>query len=170
MIEAGCIEELLGELQSIEPQPRIITIDGWPNAGKSTLATNLAALMGAVHLDLDTFLIKDQGVFVEAIRYEELQSAIDISSAPLIISGVCMLAVLERISLAPDCKIYLKRMASWGWADQDEIEGQMLEIVAEALGKQVSEYALPVEVRAYHTSHVPHENADIAFLRYECPD
>lgn len=170
MIEVRDIDELLSTLRAVVARTRIVTIDGWHGSGKSTLASNLANRIGAKHLDLDSFLIPDQRVFVEAIRYEQLQPAIDKASDSLIVSGVCMLEVLRRVDVVPDCKIYLKRMADWGWADQDEIEGQKLEIVAEALGKQVSEFALSLEVRTYHRNHMPHENADIAFLRYERSD
>jgi broad-specificity NMP kinase len=170
MLEVQNIDELLCILQAIGPRSQVITIDGWHGSGKSTLASDLANRMGAIHLDLDSFLIQDQRVFVEAIQYEQLQSAIEKSGNSLIISGVCMLEVLERVDVVPAHKIYVKRMTDWGWADQDEIEGQMLETVAAALGKQVSEFVLSLEVRTYHRSYMPHENADIAFLRYERPD
>ncbi len=50
--------------------------------------------------------------------------------------------------------VYVQRMAVWGWADADELEGP-------------DGSPLVREVRAYHKQYRPHERADIVLAWME---
>jgi hypothetical protein len=85
----------------------------------------------------------------------------------VIVSGVCILRVLEAVQLRPDVLVYVKRMRKWGWADEDEVNGDELERTAEALGVKAEAWPLQVEVREYHRRYCPHERAAIVLERLD---
>ena len=92
MIELDTVEALANVLEDM-PQKALVTVDGTTSAGKSTLAAALATSIGAAHLDLDNFLIRDQNAFVEAIRINDLTNALG-EAGVVILSGICADAVL----------------------------------------------------------------------------
>ena len=162
-LKVTSINELVREVRAIQSHPTMISIDGWMGAGKSTLGETLAAQLSIAHIDLDSFLIPDQKKFVEAIQIDSLVGALSGCTETVIVSGVCVLSVLENAGFKPDCRIYVKRMASWGWADEDQIYGKILEQVSENLGQPIAPVSL--EVREYHIARRPEDNAHIVFLR-----
>lgn len=147
------------------PRISLIAIDGVPGAGKSTLREQLAKDLGAGEVDLDDFLIRNQGKFVDALRMEDLAAALTSARRPIVASGICMLQVLHRLKREPDALIYVKRMAIWGWADADEVEGSQIEELAAISGLSDHEMVLELEVRAYHRQFMPQEVAQVVFER-----
>ena len=75
--------------------------------------------------------------------------------------------MFASLQLKPDVLIYVKRMAKWGWADEDEMNGNKLEELAALNSMNSSAPALRLEVRQYHREFRPHEVADIVFERLE---
>jgi hypothetical protein len=147
---------------------RLIVIDGVGGAGKSALGAQLAAAFdGAVHVDLDDFLIKKQDKFFDALRLDDLKRSLLAGGRLVIVSGICVLRVLETFELCPDVVIYVKRMRKWGWADEDEIDGDELERTAAKAGVAIEAWPLQVEVRNYHRKYRPHDRAGIVLERLE---
>ena len=141
------------------PRVSVVGIDGWTGVGKTTLATNLAKAAGGQCLDLDEFLERDRKRYVGAIRLDELRSSLSTSARPLFISGICIREVLTEVGLTPDLNVYVKRMASWGWADEDELDGDVIPEVNQSGGAA----GLRREMRAYHRRWQPHLVADCEF-------
>jgi hypothetical protein len=81
-------------------------IDGYQGAGKSTLAQEIAARLRVPALHLDDFLVVGEGGFVNFIRYDEL--AIALRARPLVVEGVCLLAVTNRLGITPDVLVYVQ--------------------------------------------------------------
>lgn len=93
----------------------IIGIDGELGAGKSTISKIIAKKINCQVIHLDNYLIQKQGVYVNAIKFEELKKDVKKCKFPVIIEGVCLLYVLKRIDIYPDTlffvpkKIYTKK-------------------------------------------------------------
>ncbi|MFT0733431.1 hypothetical protein [Ralstonia wenshanensis] len=97
-IETADVEALAHRLREI--RHGLITFDGCMLAGKTGLMREIARRLEVQGLDLDDFVDRQQGVFVEALRLQELIAAIQQASAKsgvVLLSGICMLEVLERI-------------------------------------------------------------------------
>lgn len=139
----------------------IIAIDGWTGAGKTTLARDLAKTLGGDNYDLDSAIIPDQGSYISALNMSEISQSVTVSRRPLFVSGICVLQVLSSVAVQPAAHVYVKRMADWGWADQDDLEGRIPEFPA-ASGASVR-----CEMRAYHEMWQPHLQADYEYQRFD---
>ncbi|MBV7258986.1 AAA family ATPase [Erythrobacter crassostreae] len=137
----------------------IVGIDGWTGVGKTTLAKNLAKEMGGSFYDLDCALTLNQNKYVSALQTSKISRALTERQRPLMIAGICLLEVLEIVGAHLDAHVYVKRMSSWGWADEDELTGQYFEVPG-ASGEAVRR-----EMRAYHRKWQPHLLADIEYYR-----
>ena len=135
----------------------LIGIDGWTNAGKSTLGRKLAAATQRhSFLDLDFFLIKDRNFYVDALRLDDLAHALQVNRQRVLV-GVCLRQSLERVGVQLDASVYLKRMNAGIWADEDEAVGDGLATLT-AAGFPPSD--LSKEIRSYHLSYSPHATAE----------
>jgi len=88
-------------------QPRIIGVDGNLGAGKTQVAEQIAMSLNVTCLHLDSFLLPSRGTFVPSINYEVLRRVVDQIKTPTVIEGVCLLAVLQRISCVPNYLIFV---------------------------------------------------------------
>lgn len=146
-------------LHSVLEPKGVIGIDGWMGAGKTQLARELASKFGACWaLDLDAFIMRGQDQFVAALQLPSLAAAIAHSNVPVALSGVCLLDVAQRIDLKIRAHVYLKRMSSGVWADEDDAIGNDLVRLA-AAGFEAG--ALEHKVHNCHSQFQPHENADV---------
>ena len=92
-------------------------------SGKSTLASSLSKELGCPRVNIDDHIDKNFGKYVNHVNYDGLQRQIDKAKRPIIIEGVCLLAVLERLQLSLDTLIYVKRVSDYGsWRDEDDYE------------------------------------------------
>jgi len=155
----------------------LIAIDGNHGSGKSTLAAAIQSLIGASIVSFDNFLAQGQGSYFSNLDLEAIAAAARATS-PCLLEGICMLQVLEATSLFPDAFVYVKRMAPWGWVDQDElvINGCSLDEHLTMLREQSAVFATPgvsmslglsEEVIRYHTYYLPHERAGYVFNRHD---
>jgi hypothetical protein len=124
----------------------LIALDGWPGSGKSTLAAGLSALWTIRAVHLDDYLVHGSVGFTDHLRYEDLRRAL--LQRPVLVEGVCMLDVLERLELRPDQLVYL----------QAPIAEQHLD----------RSHPLVREVRAYTDRAHPVERANLVLARSEC--
>ena len=137
----------------------IIAIDGWTGCGKSTLAAFVANQIGALHFDLDSALCRDQGSYVPSINLDSVKAALESVQSRAVVSGICSLQIFQAAGIPVECHIYIKRMATWGWADEDELQGCLPEFSGS------SGEALRSELRKYHRLWLPHITAHHEFHR-----
>ncbi len=155
------VDKLATDIVARVGAPAIIGVDGWTGAGKSTLAEKLALATGGSWFDLDNALVHDQGCFVNALRFDCVSNWLTQISGFGFISGVCLRQALEVAGIRAAMHIYVKRMATWGWADEDELYENVLSGVRGSSGG----HALRLEMRDYHQQWQPHKNADYEFHR-----
>lgn len=168
-----------------ESSIRIVTVDGWSGSGKTTLAVSLANRLGLRCLELDDYLHKHLGGFLEHIDYASLSTALTDAlklSKPILLEGICVLEVLRRLRLNADAKVYVRRIVASGiWYDglkldpsrtaDDIIEEDRQAALkwAEMEGAKLGEGGEPLawEIIRYHYAHSPDETADLYFNRIE---
>ena len=93
-----------------------IIIDGDQGAGKSSLANEMAEVLGANVISLDDFLPGNHAVYWEQIQYESLHSKISSSGPKVIIEGVCILKILAQIHVPYDYHVFIElRNGFSGW-------------------------------------------------------
>ncbi|MGN6277506.1 MAG: hypothetical protein ACTHM8_02135 [Sphingomonas sp.] len=141
--------------------PAIVGVDGWAGVGKTTLAESLAGCVGGASYDLDAGLIRNQGYFVGAIRTEEIARALQGIRGLIFVSGICLRQVLANVGVVASAHIYIKRMAEWGWADEDELVAHRMPEIMGASGAAMRE-----ELRHYHRVWEPHLLRDFEFHRF----
>lgn len=124
MGEYSSVEELAASLvHDAELGASVIGVDGNDGSGKSVLATSLVARLQWSFISLDDFLHKNLDAYVANLDYEALSRVVSSVSRPLIIEGVCLLEVSERLELKLDRLIYVKRLGPGGlWTDGEECD------------------------------------------------
>jgi hypothetical protein len=101
--------------------------------GKTTLAAHIAEELHCSCLHLDSFLVRGRGNFFASLDFDTLRFGIDREKQILVIEGVCLLAVFERLALAPDYLIFV-----------DDLPQDRLAIQLSPLENEVESY-----IRAY---------------------
>ncbi len=177
--------------------PKIISMDGKDGAGKTDLSKYLAAELNLCHLELDDkYLIRDKGAYVKYIKYEILAVDIErmIPKQSIIIDGICMLAILEKLGLKSDLKIYVKKVIKIIngsiWIDGNDYNySQGVDKVLEEKNRQVQlienmtansegrksikidvRKSVSTEILKYHFGFQPDITADIIFERSKDKD
>ena len=168
----------------------LIVIDGVDGSGKSTLANILAKDLGYLHINLDDYLEKNRGTYVEYIKYDLLKNKILSTSLPILLEGACVLSVLRNLEIDHDFLIYNKRMLNFGrWRDEElwDVTGNIDDFIAKETfelrkfsevdanieGEEFDQETCNIpafreELIRYHHDFKPHKNADIIFLNIEC--
>ena len=162
-----------------------IGIDGVDGAGKSHLAEKLARSLECTALNLDDYLYRNQGGYVDFIDYKALSAALTAIPA-FILHGVCLREVLANMDMTLDGHIYIKRMRGGFWADENECEfPEGVDAAIENLARysamiserfdersdqpgQEGEDSSPLlsdEIMRYHDKWSPQEAADLIFER-----
>jgi uridine kinase len=173
MIETNNIHDLARIV--LEGGKRRIGIDGANGSGKSTLSTELSKVLGFSHINLDDYLEKNKGGFLEYLRYKDIEKKLQ-SLEKYVVEGVCLLEVLEKINHSIDYFVYVQRMRHGIWADEDEcdIAGSIEEYIKkekeairiiERTDKLPDTLGLIEEIIRYHAEYLPHKKANILFKR-----
>jgi len=102
-MEVASITELSRALEN--RGAAIIGVDGYLGAGKTTVATRLSKQTGYGCVHLDDYLNPHKGGVVENLDLSALQAAA--GERPLIIEGLCLLEVLERLQISADFLVYV---------------------------------------------------------------
>jgi hypothetical protein len=164
---------------------RRIGIDGVTGAGKSFLADELSQALEVPVLDVDDYVHRNQGGYVDFVDYPALKSAL--ASIPaLILNGVCLREVLENLGTGLDGHVYVMRMREGMWADEencvfpDGVDAAIENLVSGTamMARHFDEPShhagfeqddeslqLQFEVMRYHAAFVPQESADLVYER-----
>lgn len=107
---------------ALEQAPRsIIGVDGDLGAGKTTVATRLAAALSRPCIHLDDYLTPGQNEFLPNLDYERIERAIDRHDSGLVIEGICLLAALSRLRRVPDYLVFVDSESRFNAAPRSPI-------------------------------------------------
>lgn len=166
MIEFDDSKKLALEVQSSSPHG-LVAVDGFSGSGKTTFAKRLAALLTWEVIHLDCFLNPQKGGFIQHLRYEDLGPKLLVR--PMIVEGVMMLDVLQRLNIASDVFIYVKRIGRLhgSWQDEDECYRPVPDSMSNV---GVAKSPLTKELISYHANCRPDCRAHYIFRRVEDED
>lgn len=187
-------KEIFKKLAGIEGQPNIISIDGKDGSGKTHLALCLCCRNeNFIYFDLDTHYWSSKKLpYVENIDYEMLKNNIRNTLSDkeiVVIDGVCILSILEKLSLNPKIAIYIKKIDNLGWwidgkefnydLDLEKVLENKREVSrkwSELEGfnqnrdvKSVTDTDISYDIIRYHFRQKPDKNADIIYERISKP-
>lgn len=143
----------------------MIGVDGFMNAGKTTLAFWLAKELSGIRVGVDCYVEKEREAsnYVELLRHEDLRRDLEGLRAAfdfVVIDGICLLDALDAIDVSLDMFVYVKRISPMGiWQDGFHLED--FEAGGESGG-----WAEKSELD-YHVSRRPHEMASLIYHRNE---
>ena len=146
----------------------LVVFDGCPAAGKTTLMRDVAARLHCKAFDADAYLDRNQGTFVNALRFDELSTVVCnalATSSLVLLASVCAREVTERLGLDGATFVYVQRNSSVGLAgDLDDLDAETDENSPDPieLGLMTALYR---EVRAYHAHYRPSHNANFVYVR-----
>lgn len=156
-------EDLLAEFVR-KRSPRIVSVDGCHQAGKTTTAEGLARILGGHDVDVDDHVREHCGEFVAVLNRKSLRASIEAAlslGGPVIVHSVCALAVFERIGVKPDLTVYVKRYSRPDVpADLDIFEFEGADDLPLAGFKDLDQ-----EIEFYHRKFRPDHRADVIFAR-----
>jgi dephospho-CoA kinase len=100
--------EIKDALQKIkETTPNVVGIDGTDGVGKTQLAKDIEKL-GYKRISLDDFLKRESGGYFKFINFETLIKSIkQASESPIVIEGLLLRKILEKLSLTTNYYIYI---------------------------------------------------------------
>jgi hypothetical protein len=167
-------EELHVRLHDLLPSDRCVCIglDGLDGVGKSTLAREMAKRLEGSVISLDDHLVKKQNGYIAHIRCNDLKAVIAASRSPILIEGVCLLAVANRCGFDVDVLVYVRRLShnSGIWHEQELCRAEK---PADKLKQEEREFrnALSTsekrdsiaELIDYHALWKPVQRADLVF-------
>jgi hypothetical protein len=143
----------------------LIAFDGCPSAGKTALMNRIAVNRKWPAIDFDPYIECERGEFVNALRLPDLTAAIAcarLQSPVVLVAGVCMREVLERIGITAVQHVYVQRNSPMG------IPGD-LDILDLEDGRPLGDTSLlnelDLEVATYHARYRPRSHADIIYVR-----
>jgi len=125
---------------------------------------------------IDSFLNQHEGQYFKSLRLDGLRNQIAAAQGTVIVEGICLLQVLEAVSVPYDELVYVKRMES-GWTDEEECdvtgdpEARIADLLErqrafdKAAGFELSEELPPghAEVIRYHAKYRPQDRATVEY-------
>jgi len=143
-------------------------VEGFTGSGKSKLSNDLGRDLKAAVIHTDEYVLAgDESLpYPDRIDYGRITTAITLArstSSPIVMEGICLRNILDRLSLSADLFVYVKRVASNGlWHDGFHLEdfeaGNGIE--EDCKEPHRSDFA-------YHAAARPHEQTDLLFERIE---
>jgi hypothetical protein len=136
----------------------IVMLDGCAGCGKSTLARGIRDRIGdnvVAWIEVDHYLNKNQGRFVDALRMDELNRAIVRASQTksiIIVEGVCARAVAAKAGFIPSLFIYVVR------------QGEVIAEGEDQATPDIQLTALDAEIWDYHWHWKPRRSAHFVYV------
>lgn len=175
---------------------KIISIDGWTGAGKSTLTDLFQNVNEIEIISFENYFEKNTGKYLDVFNFDDLKNKITAalnSGKNVLVEGICMDEVLQNISIKSDYKIYIKELGAFkDWyyekyldesktteeiftEDDKETEVDIFENNDIDKGKKSNEYDELQKQRQgsfydlvrYHREFRPQDNCDLLFERLE---
>ena len=145
-------EELAAYLKSLTNG--LVVFDGRSGAGKTPLAADMAKRLGCKSADADRcFLDPDKGMFVGALRLDDMRSSLNASLAisPLVLlSTILARRVVERLEIA---------VAAFVWVESlDDYNDPPEAIVS------IKPTPLRAEVTTYMEAYKARDRADVLYV------
>ena len=189
------IKEVIAEINSkFAEEVRIISVDGWTGAGKTTLTNSITGIEDLEIIEFDKFFEKNAGLYLEVFNFDGLEDTITKaleSNKKLLLDGICMNEILNEISIESDYKVYIKELGvleDWYYEkyldetksieeifteDDKELETDIFEnseASSESKPKEVDELSKQrkgvfYDLVRYHREYKPQENSDLIFER-----
>lgn len=152
------INEIIGNLGS-KPEG-IIGIDGHLGAGKSKIAIYLSNFYEIPLLHVDDYLSPGQDAYFEAVKYGDLKLEIFNAKKPLIVEGVCLLEVLDKINTVPNHFFFIPRAEITPYVQQSKIVTEVDRYVVR------NETAVKASIRRITKMTITNQlDVDIAYLK-----
>jgi len=151
--------------------PALVGVEGFSGAGKSKLSNDLGADLDAVVIQLDDYILPGDESLPYHCRIDLVRMALAIAHARstttlMIIEGICLRQILERLGLCAELFIYVKRVARNGlWHD-----GFHLADFESGVGLEENYEEPHRSDFSYHAVSRPHEKADLLFDRIEAEE
>ncbi|MBN3830806.1 hypothetical protein [Burkholderia sp. Ac-20344] len=108
----NALEEVIRKVQA-----GLVTVDGCPLAGKSTASVQICERLGAIALELDQYVVRGQGEYVDALRTTDLLRSLSkaLSGTSLgVLEGGCIREVLAILGVAARPHVYVQPISSSG--------------------------------------------------------
>jgi hypothetical protein len=168
--------DLLAVLQSSPETAWLIAVDGARAAGKSRVAKDLARDLPARCISVDDYLVQGMPLgtpYWDLVRLEGLAAAIEQArgeSARVLVEGICLLSVLDRLNAVASLFVYVMRVSSPGdpcdieLFDDDVSETVLLDKIGPP---QSTGASFDRDLAEYHKRIHPHKRADFVYEREE---
>ena len=144
-----------------------VSVDGVDGVGKTTLSTKIAQELCLSNIELDDFVQKNQGGYINHIDYDRLLKKIN-ANKPVVVEGICVLQILQRIQIRPNVRIYIKVVDRYcfcnGQIKYFPPDKSADEVINERKIKGFS-VGFEEDLIRYHYNFTPHEKSDYIFER-----
>ena len=142
--------------------PKIIRLEGFCGVGKTTIAHELKALIGALHLEADEHVDQfDEPIppYSRCVRQAEFDALVEIamySNCPLVLDSVCLEEIAPSQRWGRGLVAYIKELSFADpriptWHGGFHLEGEEPTLEPDK------------SVHRYHRRYRPHETADLIF-------
>jgi hypothetical protein len=112
---------------------KIICVDGEDGIGKSTSITpSIAKNIQSKIISIDKYLKKEKGGYIDFIKYKDLENDVlkAIKHNNVIIEGVLLLKILERLKIKPNKFIYSTSQLWFDdWQEHKELNREFSDII-----------------------------------------
>lgn len=113
------LETAIGQVQA-----RLVTFDECPLADKSTACIQVRERLGAIGLELDHYVVREQGEYVKALRTVDLSRALHEAlprSSVVFLNGVYMREILAILRVTARLHVYPQPISQSGTLRNIEI-------------------------------------------------
>ncbi|HEY9081086.1 hypothetical protein [Magnetovibrio sp.] len=186
--DASNKDEIISEFVSKHILPilpskvKIITLDGFNGVGKSEISGHISRMLSVSHINIDDYLVREQGRFVGSVRVEALKEEVEqslIKKGGVVIEGCMADDVLEKIGKESQFRIYVMETTR----QHSETDSEGIEEYEVLYGDETCSYLLDrrekmllggsgeepgrldKELIMYHRNKRPHDRANLIIKR-----